>query len=81
MSGYLDYLLDVCVLQQITCVTEHGQCIHRKVTVNAAKTLPTLGLINGDDLARVHKRKRNHCKRQRGFEAGQTQQMTTVVDI
>lgn len=45
------YLLNVCVLQQITGVTENGQCIHRlSIAVTAAETLPTLSLINGDDL-------------------------------
>ena len=42
-------LLHMCVLQQVAGVTEHGQRVHR-VSVTAAETLPTLGLVDGDDL-------------------------------
>lgn len=45
-----NYLLNVCVLQQVTGITEYGQCVHRQVSVIAAKALPALRLINGDDL-------------------------------
>ncbi len=40
----------MCVLQQITGIAEYGQCIHRQVSVTAAEALPTLSLINSDDL-------------------------------
>lgn len=45
-----NYLLNVCVLHEITGITECWQCIHRQVSIIAAKTLPTLRLINCDDL-------------------------------
>ena len=58
VSMFKIHLLNVRVLHQITGITECRQCIYRQVSVTAAKTLPTLRLINGDDLEakQVHKK-------------------------
>lgn len=38
------------VLQQVTGITEYGQRVNRQVSVATAETLPTLSLVDGDDL-------------------------------
>lgn len=48
--SYTTYLLNVCILKQITVINKHGQSINRRVSVTAAKALPAFGFVNGDDL-------------------------------
>ncbi len=50
LAASCENLLNVCVLQEITGITEYRQRIHRQVSITAAETLPSLRLVDGDDL-------------------------------